>query len=138
MDASPILVSIRNAWPNPAKTNAPGRPHGRFDSMTRPLTLAVEPEPTATGAEIRSLKCGGFDSNEHDHVACFDMVAAHSSNGNRRFDRRVWRNRGRCFWFMVYLAKGTTIGRGGLGRRSEGIYGSYGMVSNPRIYITGL
>jgi hypothetical protein len=32
--------------------------------MPRLLTLAGEPEPAATGAEIRSLKCGGFDPNE--------------------------------------------------------------------------
>jgi hypothetical protein len=65
------VPALIRQWPH-----APGRPHGRFDSTTRPLTLVGEPEPAATGDEIRSLKCGGFDPNEHDHVACFDMVAA--------------------------------------------------------------
>jgi hypothetical protein len=44
----------------------------------------LRPGHAVTGVEIRSPKRGGFDPNEHDHVAGFDMVAAHSSNGNRR------------------------------------------------------
>jgi hypothetical protein len=51
----------RPAWSTTGQRKA-GATARAFDPTTRPLTLAGEPEPAAAGTEIRSLKCGGFDS----------------------------------------------------------------------------
>ena len=45
----------------PANRNVPGRPHGRFDSTTRPLTLASEPSTPAAPYPRQAVDYGSVD-----------------------------------------------------------------------------
>ena len=49
------METLTRSFLRSPKPNAPGRPHGRFDPMTRPLTLAIAPEHAGTGAVAAAI-----------------------------------------------------------------------------------
>lgn len=86
-------------------------------------------------AAWRSVAIGHVDSCPSWSTS---IVGARSSDGNRRLDRRYWRNRQRRFRLLVYLAKGTAIRSSRFCRQSARLHGRYQLAWNSRIHTAGL